>query len=629
MPVQVKEVQNTVEEVPLSSARRAYEADGPLRWWVRFTWLCAWWIPSFTLKHIGRMKRPDIQMAWREKVAICMIIYSFCGIVLFFIIFFGRVLCPNFDKGYFSVAVQGERPPEQPALPVNAAQMKELVGQDLTPYFPIPLSVSCPGLVTDVSVSLESANFTAAVPNAIHISGVDTGTASNLSDINWYKNRFLPSIKNYKKGLLLWPCSFSLSSRRSVDIGKKWAIFEGGIYDLSDYFYTVDRHTGDKRYAFLDSRIIDLTGVVDCILIVAAAIIMSTILVKFLAALQLGGKRNPELQDKFESLRRTIDSLAALKYDDKRKLIFLICDGNIIGSDNDRPTPRIVLDILGADPKLDPEPLLLRSIGEGSKQINFGTIYSGLYMFEGHVVPYVVIVKVGKPSERSRPGNRDKRDSQILLMHCLNRVHFDAPMSPLELEIYHQMRNVIGIDPAFYEYIFMVDADTLVTPDSLNRLVAVTSDDAQVIAVCGETRLYNEEIHVRLHHLLARLLRIRTADKGRPLIISNRVIDDYSECIVDTLQKKNLLSLGEDRYLTTIMMKHFPTFKMNILLSQRRRWINSTIHNLVELVFLPELFGFCCFFMRFIVFVDLLGALILPATAVYVRNSSFDVGLGH
>lgn len=73
----------------------------------------------------------------------------------------------------------------------------------------------------------------------------------------------------------------------------------------------------------------------------------------------------------------------------------------------------------------------------------------------------MVVVKVGKPSERSKPGNRGKRDSQVLLLHYLNRVHFDAPMSPLELEIYHQMRNVIGIDPAFYEYIFMVDADTV------------------------------------------------------------------------------------------------------------------------------------------------------------------------
>jgi chitin synthase len=74
---------------------------------------------------------------------------------------------------------------------------------------------------------------------------------------------------------------------------------------------------------------------------------------------------------------------------------------------------------------------------------------------------YIVVVKVGKPSERSKPGNRGKRDSQVLLMQYLNRVHFNAPMCPLELEIYHHMRNVVGIDPAFYEYIFTVDADTV------------------------------------------------------------------------------------------------------------------------------------------------------------------------
>lgn len=120
-----------------------------------------------------------------------------------------------------------------------------------------------------------------------------------------------------------------------------------------------------------------------------------------LAALQLGSKRYPENQDKFvlcqvpcytegeDSLRRTIDSLAALNYDDKRKLIFIICDGNIIGSGNDRTTPRIVLDILGVDPKLDPEPLLFKSIGEGSRAINYAKVYSGLYEFEGHVVPCV------------------------------------------------------------------------------------------------------------------------------------------------------------------------------------------------------------------------------------------------
>jgi chitin synthase len=89
------------------------------------------------------------------------------------------------------------------------------------------------------------------------------------------------------------------------------------------------------------------------------------------------------------------------------------------------------------------------------------------------------------------------------------------------------------------------------------------------------------------------MYRIRTATKNVPLLVSPNVVKDYSECTVDTLHLKNLLHLGEDRYLTTLMMKHFPTMKTkftgdakcrtfcpekwDVLLSQRRRWINSTV----------------------------------------------------
>lgn len=226
-----------------------------------------------------------------------------------------------------------------------------------------------------------------------------------------------------------------------------------------------------------------------------------------------------------------------------------------------------------------------------------------------------------------------------------------------------------------------------VTPDSLNRLVASAADDSSIIGICGETKLDNEEgswwtmIQVSLnattnprmkliyvlqvyeyyisHHLSKAfeslfgsvtclpgcfsLYRIRTADKGRPIIISNRVIDEYSEGNVDTLHKKNLFSLGEDRFLTTLLMKHFPTFKtkfipdavartvapesFRVLFSQRRRWINSTVHNLCELILLPELFGFCCFSMRFFVFIDLLGTLVsqpLLCTMLFLTHIWFD-----
>lgn len=138
------------------------------------------------------------------------------------------------------------------------------------------------------------------------------------------------------------------------------------------------------------------------------------------------------------------------------------------------------------------------------------------------------------------------------------------------------------------------------------------------------------------------MYRLRTADKGRPLIISDRVIEEYADCNIDTLHKKNLLSLGEDRYLTTLMTKHFPAMsykfipdayaltaapeKWSVLLSQRRRWINSTIHNLAELVFLKDMCGFCCFSMRFVVFIDLFGTIILPATCAYLGYLLYRVG---
>src|SRR5579862_382933 len=44
----------------------------------------------------------------------------------------------------------------------------------------------------------------------------------------------------------------------------------------------------------------------------------------------------------------------------------------------------------------------------------------------------------------------------------------------------------------------------------------------------------------------------------------------------------------------------------------------STVHNLLELVLLNDMCGFCCFSMRFVVFIDLFGTLILPATVIYL-----------
>jgi chitin synthase len=138
------------------------------------------------------------------------------------------------------------------------------------------------------------------------------------------------------------------------------------------------------------------------------------------------------------------------------------------------------------------------------------------------------------------------------------------------------------------------------------------------------------------------MYRLRTPDSHKPLFVSNQIVHDYAENRVDTLHLKNLLHLGEDRYLTTLVLKHFPTYKTkfvrdahaqtvapdsaSVLLSQRRRWINSTVHNLAELVFLDQLCGFCCFSMRFVVFIDLLSTIVAPVTVAYVSDPTHTSG---
>ena len=549
---------------PISFGRKA---------WVAAAYAATFWAPSFLLKSIGRMKRPDVRLAWREKVLLVMIIAFMNGFIVFYIIAFGKLLCPNNDKawsakevGYhqgdtdFYVSFRGgvydlskfwKLQHSDTDIETTTANMQPFAGTDVSEYIVPPLTVACPGLVTSNTIVLQS-NNTLLYPTATHVSGptLQTDQDTKLHDINWYVNDLLPKMAEYYKGQLVVTRKKVKSD--GLNNGHNWFIINGKVYDLTDYFYTLKLQNNLASYQFFATDVQDLvqsnpgqdlteqwtsslnyttrTNSLNClnnafhvanvdfrdsakcqvnnyILLAFTIVLCATILTKFLAALQLGGRKRPAQQDKFvicqvpaytegeDSMRKGLDSLTALAYDNKRKLICVICDGMIVGGGNDRPTPKIVLDILGVDPKIDPPALPFKSCGSGSEQLNYGKVYSGLYEFEGNVVPYLVVVKVGKESEqtKSKPGNRGKRDSQILLMSFLNRVHHRSPMSPLELEMFHQINNIIGVDPELYEYLFMVDADTKVKEDSLNRLVAACAHDAKIAGICGETSLENEE----------------------------------------------------------------------------------------------------------------------------------------
>lgn len=728
--------------------------DSPSRKrWVFMVYFLTWFIPDFLIRWMGRMPRKDVRMAWREKVAINMLIWFLCLVAAFFIVVFPMVICPKqhvysaselsqYDgkrgsKGSF-VSIRGVvfdlaayAPRHYPPY-FDSKNLLNYAGKDITSLFPVQVSALCDGkdgqVAPEVTLDYKSTNFSGS-PSLIRMEDFnaryhDFRSFTNDSRPDWFFEQMQVLKSNFKKGNIGYTPKYV---RRLGNKQQAVAIIGSKVYDLTTYL------TGGRKLKakagkkppndpelsnFMDPAVTKLfqlkaggditkywnslaldaaakgrmqrcldqlfyVGDVDTrnstrcqfaeyLVLAVSIMLVSVIAFKFFAALQFGGKNVPEDLDKFvicqipaytedeDSLRRAIDSAARMRYDDKRKLLVIVCDGMIIGQGNDRPTPRIVLDILGVSETVDPEPLSFESLGEGLKQHNMGKVYSGLYEVQGHIVPFLVIVKVGKPSEVSRPGNRGKRDSQMIIMRFLNRVHYNFAMSPLELEMYHQIRNIIGVNPTFYEFMLQIDADTVVAPDSATRMVSAFMNDTRLIAVCGETALTNSKssfitmiqvYEYYISHNLSKafeslfgsvtclpgcfsMYRIRAAETGKPLFVSREVVEAYSTIRVDTLHMKNLLHLGEDRYLTTLLLKFHSKYKTKyiftahawtiapdswtVFLSQRRRWINSTVHNLIELIPMAQLCGFCCFSMRFVVFIDLLSTVVQPVTVVYI-----------
>ncbi|TFB05689.1 hypothetical protein CCMA1212_002253 [Trichoderma ghanense] len=377
-----------------------------------------------------------------------------------------------------------------------------------------------------------------------------------------------------------------------------------------------------------------------------------------------------------EGIRTTLDSIATTDYPNSHKVIVVICDGIIKGAGETVSTPDVCLSMMKdlSIPRELVKPYSYVAVASGSKRHNMAKVYCGFYDYgsssripadKQQRVPMITVVKCGTPDEEkaSKPGNRGKRDSQIILMSFLQKVMFDERMTELEYEMFNGLWKVTGISPDYYEIILMVDADTKVFPDSLTHMVSAMVKDPDIMGLCGETKIANKRAswvsaiqvfeYFISHHLAKSfesvfggvtclpgcfcMYRIKAPKGGQnywvPILANPDIVEHYSENVVETLHEKNLYLLGEDRYLTTLMLRTFPKRKQvfvpqavckttvpdefMVLLSQRRRWINSTIHNLMELVLVRDLCGTFCFSMQFVVFVELIGTLVLPAAIAF------------
>ncbi|ODV83510.1 glycosyltransferase family 2 protein [[Candida] arabinofermentans NRRL YB-2248] len=372
-------------------------------------------------------------------------------------------------------------------------------------------------------------------------------------------------------------------------------------------------------------------------------------------------------------IRTTLDSIATTDYPNSHKLIVIICDGLITGAGNEKPTPDICLSLLtDVTPEMDPNAHSYVSLAQGSRRHNMANTYSGFYKYDDMTVPpeqqqkipVLLVVKCGTKFEQNfpKPGNRGKRDSQIILMSFLQKVTFNDRMTGLEFSMLKAIWRVTGLMATVYEAVLMVDADTLVYPDSVTHMVAELVKNPDVMGLCGETRISNKteswvtaiqvfEYYISHHQSKAfesvfgtvtclpgcfcmyRIKAPKSLNVWVPLLASPDIVEKYSENVLDSLHRKNLLLLGEDRYLSSLMLRTFPRrrqvfvskaacktvvpHKFNVLLSQRRRWINSTVHNLIELALVNNLCGTFCFSMRFLIIAELIGTVVLPASITF------------
>jgi chitin synthase len=60
------------------------QISGSRKRWVFFVWMLTFWMPSFLIRWIVKTPRKDIRQAWREKLAINLLIWLSCGSLMFF-----------------------------------------------------------------------------------------------------------------------------------------------------------------------------------------------------------------------------------------------------------------------------------------------------------------------------------------------------------------------------------------------------------------------------------------------------------------------------------------------------------------------------------------------------------------
>lgn len=228
------------------------------RRWIALVWTLTWWVPSPLLSYFGGMKRRDVRVAWREKLALCILIFFMCTAMILFIIGFGPLVCPRqdvfsmselqsySDKKAAHVAIRGEVfdltkfvPHHWATEVIPEKTLFDYGGKDATNLFPVQVSALCDGTTGSVSpeVTLDF-QYNLSDKNAAYH---DFRYNTNDYRPDWYFEKMVYMRKNYRLGFMGYdPNDIKDQATHVVSVGeirthRQWAILHGEVYDLTYY----------------------------------------------------------------------------------------------------------------------------------------------------------------------------------------------------------------------------------------------------------------------------------------------------------------------------------------------------------------------------------------------------------
>jgi hypothetical protein len=163
-----------LSELTVAEAWGKRSARRRINWWSLFAHLATFWAPSPLLRCCG-YGDGEMRQAFREKVALCLIIVVMCGLLGVFTLALGPILCPSkaYDqrmlwrsfvpalRANYSI-IGGCLYPSVAVAAVLNCSVAEVSGRDLTERLEIPFDSDCRRLVRPPSI-VASAPLAAAL----------------------------------------------------------------------------------------------------------------------------------------------------------------------------------------------------------------------------------------------------------------------------------------------------------------------------------------------------------------------------------------------------------------------------------------------------------------------------------